>query len=124
MRKWTKNNPKPDGTKYDIFRDGLRIFTTLDSRLQEIGEKGGQCTYGEFARRILSTEYPRSKPYSSFFRSSGRGNRHRFYKTKHVDRSAGGKCALLEKMKKQFGLRFKSPLKWKFLAGKAIATPL
>ena len=38
MRTWTKENPKADGTNYDIFRDGLRIYTTIDSRLQQIGE--------------------------------------------------------------------------------------
>lgn len=30
---------KPDGTKYDIYRDGLRIFTTIDADIQEIAEK-------------------------------------------------------------------------------------
>ncbi len=38
MRNWVKENPKPDGEKYNIFRDGLRIYTTLDSRLQGLAE--------------------------------------------------------------------------------------
>lgn len=30
---------KPDGTNYDIYRDGLSIFTTIDYRMQELAEK-------------------------------------------------------------------------------------
>ena len=26
LKKWTKDNPKPDGTTYDIHRDGLKIY--------------------------------------------------------------------------------------------------
>ncbi len=32
-------NTKPDGTKYDIYADGLRIFTTIDSRMQKYAEE-------------------------------------------------------------------------------------
>ena len=31
---------KVDGKRYDIYRDGLKVFTTLDSRLQEYAEYG------------------------------------------------------------------------------------
>ena len=39
MQKWVQENPKQNGQKYDIYRDGLKIYTTIDSRLQEIAEK-------------------------------------------------------------------------------------
>lgn len=39
MRKWVKENPKKDGTTYDIYRDGLRIYTTIDSRMQNYAEE-------------------------------------------------------------------------------------
>jgi len=29
---------KPDGSKYDVYSDGLRIYTTIDSRMQEYAE--------------------------------------------------------------------------------------
>lgn len=38
MKKWIKNNPKEDGSLYNIYRDGLKIYTTIDSRLQDIAE--------------------------------------------------------------------------------------
>jgi len=31
---WSKKHPKPDGSKYNIYTDGLKIYTTIDSRLQ------------------------------------------------------------------------------------------
>jgi len=36
---WAKNNPKEDGTHYNIYTDGLKIYTTIDARLQANGEK-------------------------------------------------------------------------------------
>ena len=38
MDNWIANNPKADGTKHSLYRDGLRIFTTIDSRMQAKGE--------------------------------------------------------------------------------------
>ena len=38
MNEWCKNNPKPDGSHYDIYSDGLRIYTTIDSRMQKHAE--------------------------------------------------------------------------------------
>ena len=39
LKKWTEENPKPDGTKYDVYRDGLKIYTTIDSRMQRYAEE-------------------------------------------------------------------------------------
>ncbi len=39
MKKWVKENPKPDGTNYNIYRDGLKIYTTIDSRMQAYAEE-------------------------------------------------------------------------------------
>jgi penicillin-binding protein 1A len=36
---WCKNNKKDDGTPYNLYTDGLRIYTTLDSKLQTYAEK-------------------------------------------------------------------------------------
>ena len=38
LKKWVEANPKPDGTKYDIYKDGLKIYTTIDSRLQNYAD--------------------------------------------------------------------------------------
>jgi len=39
MRKWIKENPKENSEKYNLYRDGLKIYTTIDSQLQSIGEE-------------------------------------------------------------------------------------
>ncbi|RZJ73200.1 penicillin-binding protein 1A [Flavobacterium sp.] len=39
MRSWLKENKKPDGSDYDIYSDGLKIYVTLDSRMQEYAEE-------------------------------------------------------------------------------------
>lgn len=39
LTEWCSKNFKPDGTPYDLYRDGLRIFTTIDSRMQQYAEE-------------------------------------------------------------------------------------
>ena len=38
MKKWIKKHPKPDGTFYNLHRDGLKIYVTIDSRMQTDAE--------------------------------------------------------------------------------------
>jgi penicillin-binding protein 1A len=38
MMQWCKSHQKPDGSPYNIYTDGLKIYTTIDSRLQEYAE--------------------------------------------------------------------------------------
>lgn len=42
MKQWIKDNPKPDGSKYSLYNDGLKIYTTLDSRMQQYAEDAVQ----------------------------------------------------------------------------------
>ncbi|WP_264535573.1 penicillin-binding protein 1A [Flavobacterium sp. N1736] len=39
MKKWMAENKKPDGSDYDIYKDGLKIYTTIDSRMQQYAEE-------------------------------------------------------------------------------------
>ena len=43
MKKWVKENKKPDGEEYDIYGDGLKIYTTIDSKIQEHAEEAVQA---------------------------------------------------------------------------------
>ncbi|MCF6181437.1 transglycosylase domain-containing protein [Lutibacter sp.] len=38
MKKWIKKHPKPDGSFYNLHRDGLKIYVTIDSRMQTDAE--------------------------------------------------------------------------------------
>ena len=35
MKDWVKENSKPDGSLYNLYTDGLKIYTSIDSRLQK-----------------------------------------------------------------------------------------
>ncbi len=37
--KWSKENLKSDGSAYDLFGDGLKIYVTIDSRMQHYAEE-------------------------------------------------------------------------------------
>lgn len=39
MHEWAKTHFKQDGTPYNIYKDGLRIYTTIDSRMQQYAEE-------------------------------------------------------------------------------------
>jgi penicillin-binding protein 1A len=36
---WINKNFKPDGTQYNLYRDGLRIFTTINYKMQQYAEE-------------------------------------------------------------------------------------
>ena len=36
---WCKTKEKPDGTNYNLYMDGLKIYTTIDSRMQKYAEE-------------------------------------------------------------------------------------
>ncbi|MFN8309376.1 MAG: transglycosylase domain-containing protein [Chitinophagales bacterium] len=40
LKNWCEKNRKGDGSKYDISRDGLKVYTTIDSRMQRYAEEG------------------------------------------------------------------------------------
>ena len=42
MNKWVRDNPKPGGEKYNIYLDGLKVYTTIDSRMQQNAEESVQ----------------------------------------------------------------------------------
>ncbi|MDB4015893.1 transglycosylase domain-containing protein [Flavobacteriaceae bacterium] len=66
LRKWAKDNPKPDGTNYDIFRDGLQIYTTLDSRLQQIGETAVDAHMANLQEEFFLQNTPTENPTAPF----------------------------------------------------------
>ncbi len=50
---WSKNRYKPDGTQYDIYRDGLKIYTTIDSRKQKYAEEAVREHLGEYLQPLF-----------------------------------------------------------------------
>jgi penicillin-binding protein 1A len=64
---WCTKNPKPDGKLYDIYTDGLRIYSTIDMRMQAYAEKAvithlSKNVQPLFNERIKSQ---RNRPFSN-----------------------------------------------------------
>lgn len=62
---WCKKNTKKDGSFYNVYTDGLRIYTTIDSRMQKYAE---ESVYGHVAK-YLQPEFNKenkSKPNAPF----------------------------------------------------------
>ncbi|MFD0931810.1 penicillin-binding protein 1A [Psychroflexus salinarum] len=38
MKDWIDDNPKPDGSSFSMYRDGLKIYTTVDFKMQTYAE--------------------------------------------------------------------------------------
>lgn len=38
LQNWCDKNKKPDGSSWNIYEDGLKVFTTIDSRMQKYAE--------------------------------------------------------------------------------------
>ncbi len=58
MKQWIKDNPKPDGTNYNLMRDGLKIYVTLDSRLQQYAEEAVQEHMANLQRAFFKEHKP------------------------------------------------------------------
>ena len=39
LKDWAKEHPKANGEEYNIYKDGLKIYTTIDSRMQQYAEE-------------------------------------------------------------------------------------
>jgi penicillin-binding protein 1A len=54
LKEWCTTHKKENGKPYDIYRDGLRIYTTLDSRMQQYAEEAAteqmKFLQGKFAK--------------------------------------------------------------------------
>lgn len=60
---WCNKNRKADGSSYNLYTDGLRIYSTIDSRMQQYAEEAVQKHVGKY----LQTEFNRQKSGSSRF---------------------------------------------------------
>lgn len=53
---WCNKNLKPDGTPYSLYTDGLKIYTTLDSRMQQYAEEAVEEYLGKYLQPIFFKE--------------------------------------------------------------------
>lgn len=73
-REWENNplygfcqkNTKPDGSHYDLYQDGLRIYTTLDSRMQRYAEEAVSEHMQDMQTKFFAEK--KGKSYAPFSR--------------------------------------------------------
>ncbi|WP_417590454.1 transglycosylase domain-containing protein [Owenweeksia hongkongensis] len=64
MKNWVKEHPKPDGTEYNIYTDGLKIYTTLDYRMQTYAEEAVKEHFSNLQRVFFMKE--KGRKYAPF----------------------------------------------------------
>jgi penicillin-binding protein 1A len=69
---WCNKNRKPNGDPYDLYTDGLRIYTTIDSRMQTYAEEAVSKQLGEVLQPAFFNEKKgrRRAPFSSDLKNS------------------------------------------------------
>ena len=68
LKDWAskEENKKPDGTSYDIYRDGLRVFTTIDSRMQRYAEEAVSEHMPRLQKQFSLQNTPERNPTAPF----------------------------------------------------------
>jgi penicillin-binding protein 1A len=124
---WCNKNKKPDGTSYDIYKDGLKIYTTINSRMQQYAE---EALAEHLSKEVQPDFYKRAKgfknpPYSDdltkseiedlIMRSVKQSDRYYLMMAKHIPEDS-------------IMLAFNTPVKMKVFSWKGdrdtIMTPL
>ncbi|MBQ1654105.1 MAG: transglycosylase domain-containing protein, partial [Bacteroidales bacterium] len=69
---WCNKNKKPDGTSYDIYSDGLQLYTTIDSRMQKYAEEAVAEHVGTYLQPAFTKSMKNNKnaPYYSSIAAS------------------------------------------------------
>lgn len=64
---WIEKNPKPDGSHYNLYTDGLKIYSTIDIRMQEYAEEAVRIHLGETLQPAFFQEKKgqRNGPYTT-----------------------------------------------------------
>ena len=62
---WCNKNTKKNGEHYNVYTDGLKIFTTIDSRMQKYAEEAVLQHVGHYLQPVFAREN-RTKPNAPF----------------------------------------------------------
>lgn len=66
MKDWIKKNPKPDGSKWSLYNDGLKIYTTIDSRMQKYAEDAVEQHMPRLQAEFFHQNTPKRNPTAPF----------------------------------------------------------
>ncbi len=93
LNNWVKDNPKPDGEKWNIYLDGLKVYTTVDSRMQRNAEEAVQEHMKNLQAEFFHQNTPKRNPTAPFLDISKgaidtilRNSMHRSERWRHLKR--------------------------------------
>ncbi|GAA3631316.1 penicillin-binding protein 1A [Flavivirga jejuensis] len=72
MKDWIKENPKPDGSNYSLYNDGLKIYTTIDSRMQQYAETAVGQHMPRLQAEFDNQNTPKRNPTAPFLELTGK----------------------------------------------------
>ncbi len=72
MKKWCATHYKPDGSPYNLYKDGLKIYTTIDSKMQRYAEEAVAEHIGKDLQPTFYKHWANKKrfPNAPFYRIS------------------------------------------------------
>lgn len=101
---WCNKNMKPDGEPYDLYKDGIKIYTTIDYRMQEYAEESVEENLKRLQRQFdehvknfrnspFSNDLSNEEAQQNFQREIYRSERYKSLKKKGLS---------LDRIKKEF----------------------
>ena len=66
MKDWTKENTKEDGSKYNLYLDGLKIYTTINHEMQGYAEESVKAHMANLQREFFKQNTPKLNPTAPF----------------------------------------------------------
>ena len=95
---WFKHHPKSDGTSYNIYTDGLKIYTTINSDLQRYAEEAVK-KHMAYLQKLFNQSWGKREPWGNsdqlIINEIKKSNRYKALKNQGLDQSA-----ILHEMKK------------------------
>lgn len=63
LMRWCSQHTKPDGSYFNLYTDGLKIYTTIDSRLQQYAEQAVSRQMADI-QKVFFDHWGRTKPWT------------------------------------------------------------
>ncbi|AMD85768.1 penicillin-binding protein 1A [Capnocytophaga haemolytica] len=70
MKAWIEANPKPDGSKHNLYLDGLKVYTTIDSKMQAYAEEAVKAHMKQLQKAFDAENNPKKNKTFPFVRVS------------------------------------------------------
>ena len=65
LAKWCRDHKKADGTNYNIYRDGLKIYTTINSKMQRYAEEAVEEHFPQLQKTFYA-QWKGREPWGQF----------------------------------------------------------